>query len=429
MGNWMSTEAPPRVVLVPPLFDGPQFATRSRMAASSYEILFSKVARKALFSDYYAQADQLLARIMLKPPEDPNVDFIATVSIPAEEKFNGDAVFRWQRDAEDPNTFMELDMSTSTKALKVRACTFNHATGLGTFLTFPIISERRLVSEDQNVIGLRYGSSNLSIGTTMDFFFKGPSRLWLVGKLGKITAGCQYKPHQFPTEARRAWTEYPLDAFQNPKNWSFAVDYGSGKRCALNPGFNFCLEAQEHSKLSASYYHHLIVQRQVRNPFEGEEVIAITNYIDIGFEFQQSLEGSKPSSSKADNELPTMQIGASWQANKNFLLKAKLGMFSTGVAFMFKSWWQPSFTFSCSAVRDHIQKGTKLSLGLQVENLRGVSSYERADPNYVMVIPTKEHLAEGMLKDPNARPFVNTDVTSENMKESPAEFRPSSTIL
>ncbi|MCO5587660.1 hypothetical protein L7F22_041611 [Adiantum nelumboides] len=51
-----------------------------RMSQSSYDVLFGKVARKALFADYYPEAVNRFARVMLKPPEDRNVDFIATVS-------------------------------------------------------------------------------------------------------------------------------------------------------------------------------------------------------------------------------------------------------------------------------------------------------------------------------------------------------------
>lgn len=85
MGNWVTTESPPPVVLVPPVFDQPQLVSRSRMVKSSYDVLFSKVSRERLFADYYGEAERFMAQIMLKPPEDPNVDFIATVATPLEE--------------------------------------------------------------------------------------------------------------------------------------------------------------------------------------------------------------------------------------------------------------------------------------------------------------------------------------------------------
>lgn len=429
MGNWVTTESPPPVVLVPPVFDQPQLVSRSRMVKSSYDVLFSKVSRERLFADYYGEAERFMAQIMLKPPEDPNVDFIATVATPLEEgkkKLEGDAVFRWQRNAVDPNTFVELKMSTSKKALEVQACTFDADTGLGAFATFPVISKTRFKAENNHLVGIRYGSSKLSVGTIVNPLFTDNLNFWLVGRLGKITAGCQYKPHEFGVT--KDCIEYQVTAMRNPRNWSFAVDYGSGRSGPLNPSFNFCFEVDKYSKLIASYYHHLVVQRRVKNPFEETEVVAITNYIDFGFEFQQSLEESKTRTDELGNELLTMQIGASWQANKNLLLKAKVGNASSGVALIFKSWWQPSFTVSYAVTRHHMLKRTKFGLGVRIENFGGVS-YERADPNYVMLTPTKEHLAEGVLKHLKERPMLKTDVTSGNVEAIPPELRPFDTIL
>ncbi|MCO5575083.1 hypothetical protein L7F22_028880 [Adiantum nelumboides] len=218
--------------------------------------------------------------------------------------------------------------------------------------------------------------------------------------------------HFVSARPQNAWKEYLLNEFGKPQSWSYAVDYGSGQSGPLSPSFNFCLEAQDNSKLIASYYHHLVVQRQVRNPFEGPEVIAITNYIDIGFEFQQSLAESASGSEAAGHELPAMQIGASWQANKNILLKGKLGTASSAVALLLKSWWQPSFTISLSAMRDHVLKDTRFGLGIQVENFGG-ARYEKADPTYVMVTPTKQHVAKEMMeKNPHVRPMLSTNVVS-----------------
>ena len=49
------------------------------MVESSYDVLFGKVARKVLFEEYYASADEFMASLMLRPPEDPNVDFAVRV--------------------------------------------------------------------------------------------------------------------------------------------------------------------------------------------------------------------------------------------------------------------------------------------------------------------------------------------------------------
>jgi hypothetical protein len=81
-------------------------------------------------------------------------------------------------------------------------------------------------------------------------------------------------------------------------------------------------------------------KNQVKNPSENKEVVEITNYIDFGLEFTGRpqvkecysglhkyypltpfsycfrIDKDKP---EKDNSL--FQLAASWQANKNFLLK------------------------------------------------------------------------------------------------------------
>uniref|UniRef100_A0A0V0GKF5 Putative ovule protein n=1 Tax=Solanum chacoense TaxID=4108 RepID=A0A0V0GKF5_SOLCH len=69
------------MVLVPPLFDFPPLAARTRMLESSYNMLFGKLALRCLFEDYFEEARHFSTRIMLKPIDDPHVDLIATVSI------------------------------------------------------------------------------------------------------------------------------------------------------------------------------------------------------------------------------------------------------------------------------------------------------------------------------------------------------------
>ena len=134
MGNWLNKEPPPPMVLVPPLFDYPPLAARTRyiyiytsspvymirrnmgygvyaclqclvvlsvvdfwgflvfmfcklqcrMLESSYNLLFGKLALKCLFDDYFDEARHFSTVIMLKPIDDPHVDLVATVSPPFE---------------------------------------------------------------------------------------------------------------------------------------------------------------------------------------------------------------------------------------------------------------------------------------------------------------------------------------------------------
>ncbi|XP_022740485.1 uncharacterized protein LOC111292383 isoform X2 [Durio zibethinus] len=423
MGNWFNKEPPPPVVLVPPLFDFPPIAARSRMLESSYNILFGKLALKCLFEDFFEKARHFNTLIMLKPIDDPHVDLMATASGPLDhkpkEKIAGNALFRWQSDVDDPHTFMDLFVSNSDPVLQMRSCAYYPRYGFGAFGILPLLLKKRVTAEDYGVMGLRYASGKLSAGVTvMPFAIKDqlPKSAWLVSKLGRLTVGVQYEPQYGRKDDMK---------YKDLLNWSCAAGYGVGSGSPLSPSFNFCLELSKSSQFNASFYQHVVVQRRVKNPFEESEVVGITNYIDFGFELQTRLDDAKTSNNIPDS---TFQIAASWQANKNFLLKGKVGPLSSSLALAVKSWWKPSFTFSISATRDRISGTTAYGFGLRVENMRE-ASYQRADPNFVMLTPNKEHLAEGIVWKIGARPMLESDINAGNFDRLPKELRPQGRML
>ncbi|KAJ7970843.1 Beta-galactosidase [Quillaja saponaria] len=423
MGNSFNKEPPPPVVLVPPLFDFPPLAARTRMLESSYRLLFGKLALKCLFEDYFEEARHFSTRIMLKPMDDPHVDLIATVSGPLdhkhEENIIGNALFRWQGDVADPHTFMDLFVSTSDPVLRMRSCSYYPKYGFGAFGIFPLILKERVSSEDYGVMGLRYGSGNLSFGVTlMPLAVKDelPKNAWLVGKMGNLTAGVQYEPQYGSKDGAK---------HKNLMNWSCAIGYGVGSGSPLTPSFNFCLELAKSSQFIASFYHHFVVQRRVQYPLQVDEVVGITNYIDFGFELQTRVDHTETSNNASDS---TFQVAASWQANKNFLLKAKTGPCSSSLALAFKSWWKPSFTWSVSVIRDRCVGKWAYGFGIHVENIRD-ASYQRADPNHVMLTPNKEHLAEGIVWKMGKGPMLQADMTAGNFDGLPRELRPLDKIL
>lgn len=55
-------------------------------------------------------------------------------------------------------------------------------------------------------------------------------------------------------------------------------------------------------------------------------------------------------------------------------------------------------------------------------------SYQRADPNYVMLTPNMEHLAEGIVWE-GKRPMLQSDVSAGNFDGIPRELRPFDKIL
>ncbi|KAF8726782.1 hypothetical protein HU200_019257 [Digitaria exilis] len=423
MGIFFSkAEPPPPMVLVPPLFDYPPLAARTRMAVPAYELMFGKLSLHNLFEDYFDQAGNMTSRIMLKPLEDPHVDLIATVSAAADQnsgtEVKGDALFRWQKELDDPHTFVDLLVSTSNPLLQLRACAYDTKYRIGAFGTLPLLMGNRVHSEDYGVMGVRYGSENLSVGASfvpIPSSSEVPFGAWVVGRKGSLTAGVQYKP--------LSGTKHPMP-FTDLENWNCVISYGAGSTSPLSPSFIFSLELARSTQLTASFYQHLVVQRRVKNPLEDDQVVGITNYIDFGLELVSRVDKDKATQDGSS----LFQLAASWQANKNFLLKGKLGPSKSSVALAFKSWWRPSFTFSVTAVNDHSKGTTSYGFGLRVEDLRQ-ASYQRADPNYVMLTPSKEHLAPGVLRDYGKRPMFQTLIDSGNYDHLPAELKPIGRIL
>uniref|UniRef100_A0A453DUK4 Uncharacterized protein n=1 Tax=Aegilops tauschii subsp. strangulata TaxID=200361 RepID=A0A453DUK4_AEGTS len=65
---------------VPPVFDFPPLAARTRMLVPAYELMFGKLARRSLFDDYF-HSGGVDAHIVLKQLGDSHADLNATVSI------------------------------------------------------------------------------------------------------------------------------------------------------------------------------------------------------------------------------------------------------------------------------------------------------------------------------------------------------------
>lgn len=423
LGKFWNEEPPPPMVLVPPIFDFPPLAARSRMLVPAYDMLFGKLAMRCLFEDYFEQGGRLNTNIMLKPLEDPHVDMVATVSGPLDRKsgkeVEGNALFRWQRDLDDPHNFLDLFVSNSEPKLRLRSCAYYPKFRLGAFGIFPLLISNRVIPEDYGVMGLRYGSESLSIGTTFTPYplsGRSPLCAWLVGRAGKLSLGMQYKP---PCENERSMNLKDL------KNWSCAVSYGLGSSSPLIPSHSIGLELVNSSQLIASFYQHIVVQRKVNNPFEENQIVGITNYIDFGFELATRIGGEKSLRSVDES---SFQLAASWQANRHFLLKGKMGPFSSAVALAFKCWWKPSFTLSLTAHNDRLHGTTLYGFGFRVEDLRE-PSYERADPNYVMLAPNKEHLAPGVLQNYGKRPVFQSEVDCGNYDHLPRELKPIGKII
>ena len=88
-----------------------------------------------------------------------------------------------------------------------------------------------------------------------------------------------------------------------------------------------------------SYFHHLVVRRNVRNPFEKNHVKHITNYLDVGFQIVNRRMLSQFMCSM-------VTAAMSWQDNKNWLVKVRADFASVGVC----KWIKPIFFFTFSVL-------------------------------------------------------------------------------
>ncbi|MCD7458001.1 hypothetical protein HAX54_036852 [Datura stramonium] len=110
----------------------------------------------------------------------------------------------------------------------------------------------------------------------------------------------------------------------------------------------------------------------------------------------------------------TFQVAASWQANKNFLVKL----------------WRSSHggnlpSLSPFQLLEIVAKGaTAFGFGIHVDNIRE-GSYQRADRNFVMLTINQGALGRRhTLEKAGKRPLLQSDVNSGNFEGVPRELRP-----
>ncbi|XP_037479305.1 uncharacterized protein LOC119356452 [Triticum dicoccoides] len=340
---------PPPMDLVPPISDYPSpTAARVRMSVPGYDVMFGKLSLRGLFDDYFMQRGGIDTRFVLKAKEDPRLQLAATISTSGDME----AQFRWHRDLDNPHTFVDLTASASEPMLRLRSCAYYPKYGIGAFGTFPFLMTNRVRSEDYGVMGLRYGSKNLSIGASfLPFALSGevPYSAWLVGRRGSLSAGVQYKPlsgskHHVP--------------FTDPMNWNCAISYGMGSDSPLSPSLNFALELVRNTQLVASFYRNHVVGSMEGNT--EYDFISPTNSIDLGLELAKRLDRDKPAENA--NDL-SFQIAACWKPNEHVLVKGKAGLSKSSFAMVLNHPIMTFLTFNVAVERDHKQGTASYGFG------------------------------------------------------------------
>jgi hypothetical protein len=336
-------QAKPKTVLVPPLFEPHGLHDRDARAGSAYPVAFGQPARARFFGDLVA--DGVTVSSVLRPPRehfDVGVSVTKTQrgivtpelslfsAAPASSRYDGSFV----------------RASNGKGSLSLSGCAMLAQSGTGAFFN--------IKSGVSPVIGLRWSGANAGLGVGVDRTGK-PSLAWAVGWLKSgLMLGYEFSRVDGCSRERAALAH---------------------ERALQGARLNATVELRDprdnaRAELSTSFLYHVAVGRQVQNPLEKESVVGITNYIDIGAEMITSLNG---------NELREFTLGAAWQINTNWMVKACIEQTGMSAAIALKSWWMPTCTLALSQRVDFANPRAlpKTGVWFTAENI-GREQYSRA---------------------------------------------------
>lgn len=164
-------------------------------------------------------------------------------------------------------------------------------------------------------------------------------------------------------------------------------------------------------EFTASYFHHLNVRRRIHNPFEEKQNRYVNNYIDLAMEIvyrNYAPAGARPAAAQVQGGAaaaalaaaipPSLRLGASWQLNKNCLVKARLADDSLAALVAVKSWWDPSASLALSVQHGLAARGrTTVGLSFEVENV-GDALFLRPDPAYKRMVASQKERIENLVE-------------------------------
>jgi len=371
MGNLFSSlffSEPPDVVLVPPLFEAAGVRGRSAVCHSAYQTTFRAKPLQQLFTDYLLPGGGH-ARLLLTPPGAEDVTVSARLTSGDEAGPLGARVaVRWTPDPAQPSSFAEL-RAGGPRGVAAR-CAVLHPSGVAAFASGSLAGD--------HLLGLRYGGARLGVGAAL-LGSSSPDELplltWAVLRAGRFTLGLERRPPRpaspFSARPLLAAKGHPLERLRDAGVCA-AVAYRS-KPSAVGAGaaaFTAVAEVAE-GHLVLSVWQHMAVCRRVYNVMEHRSVKGITNYLDVGLRLATPLLPAADAS-------PAFELGASWQINKNILVKGLVGGSQQSLALVAKSWWTPSLTVGLSAsVRaTDPRPAVRYGLSLALQNV-GTPVFER----------------------------------------------------
>ena len=118
--------------------------------------------------------------------------------------------------------------------------------------------------------------------------------------------------------------------------------------------YEIMFELQRFNRIVASYFHHMPIRRPVYNPSE-KRAENIINYIDIGCSLQRCIE------KEAGVPKTNMVIAAQWQANRSYVIRARVDRNGLDAQLAWKFWSQPALTLSANS---HWDFPTKYNPGI-----------------------------------------------------------------
>ncbi len=96
---------------------------------------------------------------------------------------------------------------------------------------------------------------------------------------------------------------------------------------------------------------------------------------------------------------PSIRLGASWQVNKNALLKVRIQDDAVSALLSVKSWWDPSASAALSVNHSFATSRSSVGLSVDIENV-GEVLFSRPDPAYKrMVASQREHIENLVQQD------------------------------
>lgn len=352
------------------------------MTGSSYDWMFCKPELKWIFTDYMRQ-NEAFGVWRLRPSDDPRLTVHARLAVLNNDISTGTTgrmALRFQPVVEEPLTFVDIKAGTRGAAAVARACYFDAEQGFGAFASVPLASSRLHSSTQEASIGARYSSPTASFGVIGTPLSQSITKAWAVGKYGSFCGGVQFCPKLTAANGKYVTVGDLLEA--TPRCTSYAISYSPNGAPTGRSGFTTALEMKEARELTVSLLYHIAASRQCHNPAESSQVVGITNYLDLGLQITSSLLENGSAADQVDGLVSqqdsNLRLAASWQVNKNWLVKARLGSDAAALALALKAWWQPSLTFGISAVYDFATRAPRLGFTFNLENYGNIR-YERSE--------------------------------------------------